>query len=176
MAQTIKNLPAMPETDDPLERAWQSIPVFLPGESSWTEEPGGLQSMGSQRVGHNWATKQQQWVMNYHKFQSRKQAVLSSFPPRSNLAAASWAHARKADDECCSHMIWGDVKSKQTAWQMEAPPPCEGDRFGPSFCSFLRCGYRRWAHALRKMVELAVSLGPFPWISPSPSTSQARKT
>ena len=34
-------------------RAWQPTPVFLPGESSWTEEPGGLQSMGSQRVGHN---------------------------------------------------------------------------------------------------------------------------
>ena len=27
--------------------------VFLPGESPCTEEPGGLQSMGSQRVGHN---------------------------------------------------------------------------------------------------------------------------
>ena len=38
-------------------RAWQSIPVFLPGESSWTEEPGRLQSMRSQRVGHDCATK-----------------------------------------------------------------------------------------------------------------------
>ena len=28
-------------------------PVFLPGESPWTEEPGGLKSMGSQRVGHH---------------------------------------------------------------------------------------------------------------------------
>ena len=27
-------------------------PVFLPGESSWTKESGGLQFMGSQRVGH----------------------------------------------------------------------------------------------------------------------------
>ena len=27
----------------------------------WTEEPGGLQPMGSQGVGHKWATKQQQW-------------------------------------------------------------------------------------------------------------------
>ena len=27
-------------------------PVFLPGESSWTKESGGLQSMGSQRVGN----------------------------------------------------------------------------------------------------------------------------
>ena len=30
--------------------------VFLPGESPWTEEPGRLQSMGSQRVRHDWAT------------------------------------------------------------------------------------------------------------------------
>ena len=37
--------------------AWQPTPVFLPGESPWTEEPGGIQSMGSQRVGHNWATE-----------------------------------------------------------------------------------------------------------------------
>ena len=33
-------------------RKWQPTPVFLPGESPWTEEPGGLQSMGSQRE-HN---------------------------------------------------------------------------------------------------------------------------
>ena len=41
----------------PWRRAWQPIPVFLPGESPCKEEPGGLQSMGSQRVGHKWATK-----------------------------------------------------------------------------------------------------------------------
>ena len=39
----------------PWRRKWQSTPVFLPGESPWTEEPGGLQSMGSQTAGHNWA-------------------------------------------------------------------------------------------------------------------------
>ena len=32
-------------------------PVFSPRESPWMEEPGGLQSMGSQRVRHNWVTK-----------------------------------------------------------------------------------------------------------------------
>ena len=32
-------------------RAWQPTPVLLPGESPWTEEPGGLPSMGSRRVG-----------------------------------------------------------------------------------------------------------------------------
>ena len=34
-----------------------SLLVFLPGESLWTEEPGGLQSMGLQRVGCEWTFK-----------------------------------------------------------------------------------------------------------------------
>ena len=41
----------------PWRRAWQLIPVFLPGELSQTEEPGGLQSIQFQWVRHNWATK-----------------------------------------------------------------------------------------------------------------------
>ena len=66
VAQMVKNPPAMRETwvwsldwEDPLEEsmAWQTTPVFLPGESPGTEEPGGLQSMGSQRVRHDWTTK-----------------------------------------------------------------------------------------------------------------------
>ena len=59
VAQTVKNPPAMRKSwvqslglENPLRRAWQPTPVFLPGESPWTEEPGGLQSMGWQRVGH----------------------------------------------------------------------------------------------------------------------------
>ena len=63
MAPLVKNLPAMQETwvqslgwEDPLEKGLQCTPVFLPGESPWTEEPGRLQSMGLQRVRHDWAT------------------------------------------------------------------------------------------------------------------------
>ena len=41
----------------PWRRKRQPTPVFLPGESPWAEEPGRLQSTGSQRVGHGWATK-----------------------------------------------------------------------------------------------------------------------
>ena len=36
-------------------RAWQPTSVFLPRESPWTEEPSGLQSIGSQRIGHDWS-------------------------------------------------------------------------------------------------------------------------
>ena len=56
MAQMVSNPPAMWEAwvwyldwKDPLEEG-QPTPVFSPGESPWTEEPGGLQSIESQRV------------------------------------------------------------------------------------------------------------------------------
>ena len=43
----------------PWRRKRQPTLVFLPGEIPWTEEPGGLQSTGSQSVGHGLATEQQ---------------------------------------------------------------------------------------------------------------------
>ena len=52
---------------NPWRRAWQPTPVFLPGESTWTEGPGGLQSLGSQRVRHNWATEYSaQHILKWH--------------------------------------------------------------------------------------------------------------
>ena len=64
VAQSGKNLPAMQETqvqflgqEDPLEKEMATHSSILVWEIPWTEEPGGLQSMGSQRVGHNLATK-----------------------------------------------------------------------------------------------------------------------
>ena len=41
----------------PLRRKWHPTPVFLPRKIPWTEEPGGQQSTGLQRVRHNWATE-----------------------------------------------------------------------------------------------------------------------
>ena len=37
----------------PWRRNWQPTPIFLPGKIPWTEEPGGLQSIRSQRVRHD---------------------------------------------------------------------------------------------------------------------------
>ena len=39
-------------------REWLLTPIFLPGESPWTEEPDGLKSMGSQIVKHDRVTRQ----------------------------------------------------------------------------------------------------------------------
>ena len=56
----LKNLPAMQETqvlslsqEDPLEKAMSTHSNILAWEIPWTGEPGGLQSMGPQRVGHD---------------------------------------------------------------------------------------------------------------------------
>ena len=58
MAQTVKNLAAMPETwvpspflEDPLEKGESTHCSIVAWRIPWTEEPRGLKSMGSQRVG-----------------------------------------------------------------------------------------------------------------------------
>ena len=63
----VKNLFAMQKTqvwslsrEVPLEKKMATHASSLAWEILWTEEPGGLQSTGSQRVGHDLATKQQQ--------------------------------------------------------------------------------------------------------------------
>ena len=59
VAQMVKNLLAMQETwvqslgwEDPLEKGVAIHSSILAWSIPWTEEPGGLQSLGSQRVGH----------------------------------------------------------------------------------------------------------------------------
>ena len=63
VAQTVKNLPAMQETwvwslgwEDHLGEEMATYSGILAWRIPWTEEPGGLQSTGSQRMWHNWAT------------------------------------------------------------------------------------------------------------------------
>ena len=63
VAQLVKNPPAMQETwvwslgwEDPLEKGMATHSSILAWRIPWTEEPGRLQSMGSQRVGYDWAT------------------------------------------------------------------------------------------------------------------------
>ena len=60
VAQTVKNLPVMQETwlqslgqEDPQEKGMAIYSIILDWRIPWTEETGSLQSMGSQRVGHD---------------------------------------------------------------------------------------------------------------------------
>ena len=60
MAQTVRILPEVQETqvrslgqEDPLEKGMATHSSILAWRIPWTKEPGGLESMGSQRVRHN---------------------------------------------------------------------------------------------------------------------------
>ena len=67
MALVVKNPPAnagdtrdtnsTPGQEDPLEKWTTTHSSILACKIPWTEKPGGLQSMGLQRIGHNWATE-----------------------------------------------------------------------------------------------------------------------
>ena len=63
VAQTVKNLPSVQKTwlwslgwEDPLEKGMATHSSIRAWRIVWTEKPGGLQSVGSQRVRHNWVT------------------------------------------------------------------------------------------------------------------------
>ena len=64
VAQWVKDQPAMQETpvrslgwEDPLEEEMATHSSILAWKIPWTEEPGGLQCMGSPSVRHDWATE-----------------------------------------------------------------------------------------------------------------------
>ena len=75
----VKNLPAMRETwvwslglENPLEKDMATCSSILSWKILWAQEPGGLQFMGLQRVGHNWAT-------NIFTLNNKKEMKLLSF-------------------------------------------------------------------------------------------------
>ena len=68
----VKNLPAMQEAqvwslgqEDPLEKGMATHSSVLAWRIPWTEEPGRLQSMGLQRVGHSWETNTYWWHFSH---------------------------------------------------------------------------------------------------------------
>ena len=95
VAQTVKNLPAMQETwvwslgqEDPLEKDMATHSSILVWRIPQTEEPGGLQSMGLQRVEHNWANNTHICVAYY--------TMISCLKKDEDVAVAnkyeSWIH------------------------------------------------------------------------------------
>ena len=84
MVQAVKNPSAIQETqaihvrslgqEDPLEEEMATHSSILAWKIPWTEDSGGLQPRGSQRVGHDWA--------NFHLFFFSLKKVPLFFPPR----------------------------------------------------------------------------------------------
>ena len=105
VAQMVKRLPAMRVTwirslarEDPLEKEMATHSSTLARNIPWAEEPWRLQSMGSQRIEHNWVTslhffKEIQCQMNWHRlFESVSEHFWFSYIFPSSYASPSQIH------------------------------------------------------------------------------------
>ena len=101
----------------PWRRAWQPTPVFLPGES--LEQPGGLQSMGSQRAGHDWSNLAHTHAHEVDKPFSIDCMILRSMESKAeNLQIGNWGPR-------------GSSSPKSEVGEVEIPDP--------AFCLRLLC-------------------------------------
>ena len=130
VAQMVKNLPAMLETqvqslglEDPLGEDMATHSSILTWRIPRTEEPGGLQSMGSQRVGHDWAMNT---FSLWPGFLPASPAAASPSPSRASLPhcpfrmIVSWVCRRSYPDNSlvASSRTHGSLLTQQ----QESPP------------------------------------------------------
>ena len=99
VAQSGKNMPAVQDTrvrsvgwEDPLEKQTATHSSIFAWKISWTEEPGGLQSMGLQTVGCNWVTNTYLPTESYAKYG----CFISGIYPYENLH-----HSKKEQWKVC---------------------------------------------------------------------------
>ena len=85
-------------------RKWQPTPVFLPGESPWTEEPGRLLSMGSKRVRHNWSDLAHTWGHEGGAFMSGISALLKMTPGQSPCPFQARTQQKDLNQEAGPHL------------------------------------------------------------------------
>ena len=120
--------------EDPWRRAWQPTPVFLPGESPWTQEPGGFakESMGSQRVRHDWPTKHSTYTWR------RVVASVATIQARNifGLCRSSWggrefSEVRKEAEET-TRLDQREEEGVGWAWKDDRDHPVPPRPCGPS--------------------------------------------
>ena len=116
----LKCLPAMRETwvwslgwEDPLEKETATNSSILARKIPWTEKPGGLQSMGSQRVGHDWAASLNFTLWPRENLWSSLRYILSSSSKQYRLCMIIILLGRK-------RLLWVSIHSGNTSllWNM----------------------------------------------------------
>ena len=122
----VKNLPAVQETcvrscrEDPLEKVMATHSSILAWRISWTEEPGGLQSMRLWRVGHNWATN----TLNPYIARYRKGVLRQTMDPVWLWDASVGSSI--VTDNCTTLVVaadnGGSVRLGRDIWEISVPP------------------------------------------------------
>ena len=124
MLQRVKRLPTMRETlvrslgrEDPLEKEMTTHSSILAWKIPWTEEPGRLQSMGLQRVRHDWATS-----LHFTRF-------VIAILPRNKRLSNSWLQSPSA-------VILESKKMKSVTVSIVSPSICH-EVMGPNAMIFM---------------------------------------
>ena len=137
LAQTVKNLPllAMKETqvwslcqEDPLEKQMSIHSSTLSWRMSWTEKPGGLQSMWSQRVGHDWATNTLTFTFTWGSSPDR--FVRLTYTVSSLPSVNPWAFPGHRDQ---------DEEQRTLGWETEWCLRPASATVREAFCDPLKC-------------------------------------
>ena len=107
--------------EDPLEKEMATHSSTLAWRIPWTEEPGGLQSVGSQRVGHELETKQQQqWRSSRWKqcwFTTKPEQGWESSRPKSSCVPLSKSRAPDLWDSVLPCFQWEAGLGDPARWQ-----------------------------------------------------------
>ena len=149
----IKNLTAIQETwvwslgrEDPLEKGMATHSSILAWRIPWTEEPGGLQSMGSQRVGHDWVT-----FTHTHTLVITPRTTLQN-RPEGIAAAMSWAAIPRRALPQSQELLSPNTELSSSAQNALPPDSCRVPSLGqPS------AGFHSWAWSLQ------IKFSPGPW-------------
>ena len=141
VTQMVKNLPTMQETrvwslgqEDLLEKGMATHSSIIAWKIPWREELGGLQSMGSQRVRHNWM------ISNTTKYLSQypdlSSSVKAPWCPHVKLRAGSCGSPGCLPVLCCSlcHPIWASPR--------HSPHACMRAQSRPTLCDSRDCGHQ----------------------------------
>ena len=166
MSQTVKRLPTMPtvwETrvqslgqEDLLEKEMATHSSILAWKISWMVEPGRLQSMGSQRVGHDWATSLSLVIIYSHYISFNLAKVIFK-----NTILTCWTHQE------------GCYGKFPTFWFCASVSLC--CRLSGSSTLFISCklelisnGWCAWVLSCFSCVQLFVTLWPVAQQAPLP--------
>ena len=105
----VKNCPPMQETlvwslgwEDPLEKEMATHSSILARIILWTKEPCGLQSLGSQRGGHNWATGHAHTCIHNSRYSIFSLWIRKQFREIKPLYMSKPGLKLKCDSQCCA--------------------------------------------------------------------------
>ena len=124
--QTVKRLPTMRETrvlslgrEVPLEKEMATHSSILAWKIPWTEEPGRLQSMGSQRVGHNWLQSKYKVSGHHHSEYHLNETVFHFYLPDRQCNYGNHPQSQFPEGNPRFHPFHSYIKNHQKASEEE---------------------------------------------------------